>query len=316
MSKDLIWSYFLQLSNHMWDDETTTRSTWYTPNVYLESDMPELNVWDDIIKYVAGLKYNMVIVDVGDGVLYDSHPEISDPGAWTKDFTKKKLDEMRSLGLEPIPKLNFSTAHDTWLKEYRRKISTPEYYRLISDLISEVCELFGNPRFFHLGLDEEAADAKFSDLGIVRSNELWWHDLYFMFAECEKHGAQPWIFSDSYWYNADMFLKKMPKSVLQSNSTYDKFCEYDKSDLLYRSIKAYDDFDKHGFEQVPLFTTWAVNYNAHQTLGYCKDHISPELLKGYITIPWTQTRESERYRLMNDAYRCYLARKHFYPETL
>ena len=40
---------------------------------------------------------------------------------------RKELDRMRALGLEPLPKLNFSTCHDAWLKDYHRMISTPQY---------------------------------------------------------------------------------------------------------------------------------------------------------------------------------------------
>jgi hypothetical protein len=61
---------------------------------------------------------------------------------------------MRALGIEPIPKLNFSTCHDTWMKQYRRMISTPAYYQFCADVIREVCEVFDHPRFFHLGCDE------------------------------------------------------------------------------------------------------------------------------------------------------------------
>jgi len=38
------------------------------------------------------------------------------------------------MGLEPIPKRNFSTAHDTWIKEYGRQVSTSVYYLVCADL--------------------------------------------------------------------------------------------------------------------------------------------------------------------------------------
>ena len=64
---------------------------------------------------------------------------------------------LRALGIEPLPKLNFSTCHDAWLGPYSRMVSTPAYYDVCRDLIDEVAELFGGPRFFHLGMDEETA---------------------------------------------------------------------------------------------------------------------------------------------------------------
>jgi hypothetical protein len=128
--------------------------------MYLDGPVSELNetdveTWDEIMRFIAERKYNMVVIDCGDGIKYDSHPEISAPDAWDKDFLKKKLAEIRALGMEPIPKLNFSCCHHTWLKEYRRMVSTPVYYNVCADLIREVCDLFDGPEFFHLGLEEE-----------------------------------------------------------------------------------------------------------------------------------------------------------------
>ena len=137
---------------------------------------------------------------------------------------KKKLDEIRALGIEPIPKLNFSTAHDTWMKQYRRMVSTPVYYQFCSVVIREVCEVFGSPRFFHLGCDEESAELQRGfEMIVVRNPELWWQDFYFLCSEFDKNGTRPWIWSDYLWKNEELFLKNMPKPVLQSNWYYDTF---------------------------------------------------------------------------------------------
>ena len=325
MSNDLIWSYFLQLSEHMcgnelnaedsefakWYDLTNEGGAWYYPrNAYKESDIADLATFDELVKYAASLKYNMLVIDICNGIQFEAHPEISTPDAWSKDFMKKKLAEIRALGLEPIPKLNFSSGHDVWLMQYRYMKTRPEYYQVVSDCIREVCELFDYPRFLHLGMDEE----QFSNAS--RDQAVWWHDAYFMFAECEKHGVRPWVWSDAYWHHPDNFLKLMPKSVLQSNWFYDNMREYPKTEQNYNALRAYEVLEKHGYDQIPGFTTWAVNYNAYQTLAHGKEIISPEHLKGYLTIPWVHTRPDEKYRLMNDAYRLYCARKKIYPETL
>lgn len=96
---------------------------------------------------------------------------------------------MRSLGLTPIPKLNFSTGHDAWLKEYSRMVSTPVYYQVCEDLIKEVAEAFDYPEYFHLGLDEEdAKNQRRLSYCCIRQGDLWWHDAYFFFDICEKRG--------------------------------------------------------------------------------------------------------------------------------
>ncbi len=68
-----------------------------------------------------------VFMDLGEGMAYPSHPELAVPGTWSVEKMQKELARMRSLGLEPLPKLNFSTCHDAWLKDYHRMISTPQY---------------------------------------------------------------------------------------------------------------------------------------------------------------------------------------------
>jgi len=97
---------------------------------------------------------NALVLDLGDGVRWDSHPEIAVENAWTPAKLREELDRARELGIEPLPKLNFSTAHDAWLGPYSRMVSTPQYYEVCRDLIDEASELFGRPRLFHLGMDE------------------------------------------------------------------------------------------------------------------------------------------------------------------
>ena len=91
---------------------------------------------------------NMVLVDLGDGVKYESHPEIAVNNAWSTARLKQELAKLREMGLEPIPKLNFAAGHDVWLGKYSRMVSTDIYYGVCKDLIEEVSALFDKPRFF------------------------------------------------------------------------------------------------------------------------------------------------------------------------
>ena len=226
MSNKFMWTYLIHLSTHMWVDEHFHGHSWFTvtSQPYSETNNVDLKIWDDTVKYLAECRYNTLIIDLGDAVKYESHPEICAPDAWDKDFLKKKLSEIRALGMTPIPKLNFSAGHDTWMKKYRRMVSTPEYYTFCADIIREVCELFDCPEYFHIGFDEEVARKQEPhEMIVVRGDDLWWHDFYFICRECEKYGARPWIWSDYYWDNKELFLKKMSKDVLQSNWFYGEF---------------------------------------------------------------------------------------------
>ena len=95
-----------------------------------------------------------------------------------RNLLKEELKKLRDAGLEPIPKLNFSTAHDTWLGPYSRCVSTPTYYKACEDLIEEVVELFDKPRFFHLG-------------GPFRSGVVGLERLVGVEQQCVLHGGLP-----------------------------------------------------------------------------------------------------------------------------
>jgi hypothetical protein len=302
-SKKKIWANLLHLSYNMWEDNvllkyrdenyncTTCQEAreWahgYWP--FLTFDEP---TWDALLKEMAAVGMNMVVIDLGDGVQYESHPEIAVKNAWTPEKLRSELVKMRKMGLEPIPKLNFATTHDIWLGEYSRMVSTSKYYTVCSDLIREVIELFENPRFFHLGMDEETAQHQNrQDYVVIRQNDLWWGDLYFFIGEVEKKGVRSWVWSDYAWHQPDLFFKKMPKSVLQSNWYYDSDFDLNKLEEPEKTyVKLYNDLEAHGYDQVPTGSNHGNDTNMGATVDYCKKVIDPSRLYGFMTAPWRPT---------------------------
>ena len=197
-------------------------------------------------------------------------------------------------------------------------ISTPTYYKVCADLIAEVCEVFDNPRLFHLGMDEEdIGHQTLHGVAVVRQGEQWWQDAFFLFKECEKHGARPWVWSDYYWHHPELFKKNMPKSVLQSNWCYRSIVN-PPDDIQKTRVQAYLDLNELGYDQVPTPSTWGMpnGINVFETVGWCRDNIDPKLLTGFLTVPWAHTRPHLEFYLKNDAHMLYTARGRFYPETL
>ena len=225
-------TYMIKLSTNMWGDEG---SSWkYAP--YHEELKTDYATWRQVIDYLPSQGFNSVLIDIGDAIQYETHPEISVKGAWSKEMLKKELDHMRSIGLMPIPKLNFSAAHDAWLGIYHRMVSTPVYYEVCKDIIMEVIELFDTPEYFHLGLDEENIDhQKGFSYVCIRQRDLWWHDAYFFFDIVEKAGCRPWVWADYCWEEPKAYLEKMPRSVLQSNWAYDPIAK--NADGSYKSVR-------------------------------------------------------------------------------
>ena len=105
----LIWGNLLHLSYNMWrdrpvkEDDPRQGATTYQP--YLRFDE---KLWEELTKRMADVGMNLVVIDLGDGVQYESHPEIAVQNAWSVERLRKELARLRKLGLEPIPKLNFS----------------------------------------------------------------------------------------------------------------------------------------------------------------------------------------------------------------
>lgn len=305
-----MWVYMIKLSTNMWGD---AGGDWkYAP---FETELStDDTIWKEVIDFLPSQGFNTVLIDVGDAIEYESHPEISIKGAWSKDKLKEQLQYMRSLGLTPIPKLNFSAGHDPWMKEYSRMVSTSIYYKVCEDLIKEVAELFDYPEFFHLGMDEEEpADQNHVAYVVARQKDLWWHDAYFFFNVCEKVGARPWVWADACWHRPEEYLSRMPKSVLQSNWAYHRIKKTPEGgyDVPYST---YLKLEEAGFEQVPTSSTWEVWYNSKETMELAKEHIAPDRLRGFMTCAWMFTRPYAKYALLHDALQFGLAKQEVFPE--
>ena len=290
---EAIRAYMIQLGTRMWTDKPAK----------LEFEYAE---WVKVTEKAAASGFNALLIDLGEGVKYASHPEIAVPGSWSPVRLREELKRIRGLGLEPVPKLNFSTTHDLWLGEYERMVSTKKYYEVCTDLINEVCDIFDGPRLFHLGFDEEGVrhqEVKGYDMMVIRSNELWWHDFLMMVGAVESRGARAWIWSDKYWTDPEDFLKRMPKSVLQSVWYYDASFDiaelktHEKEELAkeprrlvnWKRVQSFIDLDKAGFEQVPCGSNWGCDENFGNLVRFCRQNLSPSLTKGFLMAPWKYT---------------------------
>ena len=130
-----IKAFLLHLGHNMWCD-------WFPPDIDMEkvkaafkdpvrTPVPDEELrnkdelWRRVTDYAAAKGMNMIVVDLGEGLVYPSHPELAIKGSWTPEKMRGEIARLNKLGLEVIPKLNFSTTHNGWLKQYRRMLSTP-----------------------------------------------------------------------------------------------------------------------------------------------------------------------------------------------
>ena len=158
-------------------------------------------VWNRIVDKCEECGLNTIVLDVNDGVQWESHPEISLPGAWSKEKVRNEVLRLREKGIEIIPKLNFSTTHDVWMGEYGRMVSTSIYYKVCRDLILEVYDMFLQPEYIHIGMDEENWK-HFNDPGYefiaARRDGLLVHDINFFNACVKEAGAKTHMWHDPF----------------------------------------------------------------------------------------------------------------------
>ena len=76
-SEKLIWANLLHLSHNMWvdwehDDPSLNVFTYYSPKLRFNEDL-----WNQIVDRMVKAKMNMLVIDLGDAIQYESHPEIA-----------------------------------------------------------------------------------------------------------------------------------------------------------------------------------------------------------------------------------------------
>ena len=314
-----MFAMLIHLSNNMWPDPDSTRWSGVSQKEkddYYNNLPVDWDLFKEYIEYLKTTGLNTLLIDVGDAVKYDRHPEISKKNALSKDECKKLLDYIRAQGITPLPKLNFSGGHDAWLGEYSNMIGTPEYYKACIDCIDEVCEVFGNPELFHLGLDEEAyKNQQHMGVATMRKADIFWRDAYRLFDRCAHNNTRPWVWSDDYWLRPQEFLKYMPKEVLQSNWWYHTDFAKDENGR-YKSFgfQTYIDLDRAGYDQVPTASTWADEYNIDFTMRLCKEELNPELFKGFMSAPWNYITKDGFNLMMHEAVMFKRAMQKHFPE--
>ncbi|MBQ7096917.1 MAG: hypothetical protein IJN96_02485 [Clostridia bacterium] len=306
-SNNKMWAILVHLSMSMWYEK------------YDELPFDD-GMWDYIVEESAKVGVNTIVLDVGDGIEFGSHPEIACKGAWTRGRVRKEVARCKNLGIALIPKLNFATHHDIWLGPYHRMVSTPEYYRVCDDLIKEVYELFDHPEYIHIGMDEEdEKHVRKDELAVYRQGELFWHDIRFYVDSVADTGAKAWMWScplfdhpeeykkhfepdevilSPWYYNALRKEHWTPVSSRQEYVTYYNEGDYAKMGIEYveqdpflvnfRNLAL--PLMEEGYLYVPCASVInKCDYNTSDLVEYFRDNAPDNQIVGYITAPWYKT---------------------------
>lgn len=304
----MIWSLYLTLGRNMWFKK-------------YEKLTLEDEAWNKIVDKACETGINMIVLDLGEGVHYASHPELAVPDAWTRERIRYEVKRLKDKGIALIPKLNFSATHHLWLGEYRKMLSTDVYYRVCRDLIYEVYSLFDKPEFIHLGMDEEGAPEFFPQMDLInfRQGELLWHDLQYLLDCVRDTGAMPWIWGDLCVEHPEEFRKRVkPGTVVLSPWNYNALKEehytliadnprhveyYSKEPYKHMNLTYVEEDPfcirfmneavpaaRDGYHTVPCVSLcFGCNYNPDDTVDYFTKNAPKETLSGFMTAPWLST---------------------------
>ena len=287
-----MWAYLAHFGMKLWERRLH----------YRELKVDD-SMWKSLTERAAEVGVNVFVFDLAEGMVYPSHPELAVKGSWEPERMRDEIARLKKMGMVAVPKLNFSSSHDQWLGKWRPYLSTPEYFKVCSDLIRDVAEVFDESPLFHLGYDEETyfiQNVNKFEYKRLRSGNLWWKDFLWFVDEVEKYGMRPWIWSDYCWSHQEEFVARMPRTVLQSNWYYSN--EFDLSKVpedRKAHIETYAKLEKHRYEQIPCGSTYAFRDNFAKTIDHCRNLIKGDRLKGFFMAPWYyRTQEDKRGKIM------------------
>ena len=149
--------------------------------------------------------FNMVILDIADGVIYDSHPEMQRHYSVPISELKAFSDRAHELGIEFVPKLNFSRSgrnqHDKWLSPHWDQNNfvkvRDDYRQTATDIIDEIVELCQPIHFFHIGMDEDHH----------RSLSQYVETITFFHDYLEGKGIRTMVWNDTPYENRDVIAQ-------------------------------------------------------------------------------------------------------------
>lgn len=315
----MILAQLIHIGFNFWDDRPNSYEVeLFSDRLAADHLRCDDETWNLTLQTLADSGANMVILDLGEGLRFESCPELAVPDAWTKERLAGELTRLRAMGLTPIPKINFSACHDAWMGEYQRMIGTAAYYDFCKNIIAEALELFGKPEYFHIGMDEENARLqRHLSHCVIRQHELWYRDLNFYAEHASRTGARPWMWSDKIWEDEENFVKNVSRDILQSNWYYglDLFGEREplpgeKNFNRPEHITYFEKLGRAGFDQVPAGSNYANTENMELLGKYSAEKIDASRLKGLMQTTWFPTIQANNQRMVEAAQQLGRAGEH------
>ncbi len=276
------WGLMVHLGSNTWENDHECKK--------VEGMEFDREVWDKIVDKCAENGIDTILLSLGEGLRYKSHPELAIEGSWTHEEMKAEIARLKKLGIRIIPKMNFSAYHDPWLQEYGRSlISTPTYYKVCKDLIDEVYELFEHPEYIHLGLDEEFRDFRGEEGKYFRQGEQLFRDWEHLFKCVRDNGAEVMMWeSTCKEYENEEWMPHVSKNTVIGCGHYYEYDpnkwtklseqsewvrgyyenEFKKRDIYKEYVAKYGDVPIEYVEQDPVVDKYVKCANDNFAAGY------------------------------------------------
>ncbi len=88
----MLWGYLIHLSFNFWESHLPPdrpQVAFRVARPHLRCDKP---LWDELTERIAEAGGNLLVIDLGDGVRYESHPEIAVENAWSPQQLRDELE--------------------------------------------------------------------------------------------------------------------------------------------------------------------------------------------------------------------------------
>ena len=92
-----MYALLVQMGMNMWDE-------------YHQELLFDEAVWNHIVEKCVECGLTHIVLDVGEGILLKSHPELAVKGSWEPEKLSAEVNRLKELGITLIPKLNFSVS--------------------------------------------------------------------------------------------------------------------------------------------------------------------------------------------------------------
>jgi len=245
----------------------------------------------EILEKMKESGFNMVILDIEDGVIYSSHPELTRHYSVPMDDLKQFAAKAHELGIEFVPKLNFSRSgrnlHDKWLSPHWSPLNfvsvRKEYRQTATDVIDEIIEVCKPQNYFHIGMDEDHH----------RSVSQYVETITFFHDYLQERGLKTVVWNDTSYENRDVIAQVHADKMRAAESQIPKdivhiVWDYD---LVHEGlIKRLSDY---------AFDVWIAPGGNKERIEQWKKVMEAEGGDGFLFTNWTKCSDENKERLLN-----------------